>query len=147
MKKYIYIFIGLIVAIAYYKYNNPTVNFKEDTKSGIQFHKGTWQQALDLAKQQNKLIFLDVYATWCGPCKKLKRDTFSDSTAAVIFNNNFINVSVDAENGEGVDISSKYNVTSYPSLYLINSNGKIVNKTGGYMSPTELITFGKTVNK
>ena len=134
-------------AFAYYSYNNPKVNFKEDTKGGIQFHKGTWAEALDLAKKDNKLIFLDVYASWCGPCKQLKKRTFSNAKVGAYFNEHFINVSLDGEEGEGVTISSKYNVTSYPSLYLINGDGKIVKEDGGYMNASEIISFGKSVSK
>jgi thioredoxin 1 len=134
-------------AFAYYSYNNPKVNFKEDTKGGIQFHKGTWTEALALAKKDNKLVFLDVYASWCGPCKRLKKRTFSNDKVGSYFNNHFINVSLDGEEGEGVQVSSQYNVTSYPSLYLINGDGKIVTETGGFMSPNELISFGKSVSK
>jgi thioredoxin 1 len=134
-------------AFAYYSYNNPKVNFKEDTKGGIQFHKGTWAEALALAKKDNKLVFLDVYASWCGPCKKLKKRTFANDKVGSYFNEHFINVSLDGEEGEGVTVSSQYNVTSYPSLYLINADGKIVKETGGYMSAGELISFGKSVSK
>ena len=134
-------------AFAYYSYNNPTVNFKEDAKEGIQFHKGTWAEALALAKKDNKLVFLDVYASWCGPCKKLKKRTFSNDKVGKYFNEHFINVSVDGEEGEGVAIASAYNVSSYPSLYLINGDGKIVTETGGYISASELISFGKSASK
>jgi thioredoxin 1 len=102
---------------------------------------------LALAKKDNKLVFLDVYASWCGPCKQLKKRTFSNAKVGTYFNEHFINVSLDGEEGEGVAVSSQYNVTSYPSLYLINADGKIVKQDGGYMSPNELISFGKSVRK
>ncbi len=50
----------------------------KEKAAGIMFHEGTWAEALELAKSENKPIFLDVYATWCGPCKRLKKNTFSD---------------------------------------------------------------------
>ncbi len=134
-------------AFAYYSYNNPKVNFKEDTKAGIQFHKGTWAEALALAKKDNKLVFLDVYASWCGPCKKLKKRTFSNDKVGAYFNEHFINVSLDGEEGEGVSVSEVYQVSSYPSLFFINTDGKIISKAEGYLNPNEIIKFGKTVVK
>ncbi len=147
MKNIIFTILLASAGFAYYSYNNPKVNFKEDAKGGIQFHKGTWAEALALAKKENKLVFLDVYASWCGPCKKLKKRTFSNDKVGAYFNEHFINVSLDGEIDEGVNVSSQYNVTSYPSLYLINGDGKIVAETGGYMSPKEIIKFGKSVIK
>lgn len=47
--------------------------------AGIQFFHGTWAEALAKSKAENKLIFLDAYATWCGPCKMMKRLTFTNA--------------------------------------------------------------------
>ncbi len=147
MKNKIFWAIAMVSIIGLYAYNNPKVDFKEDAKDGIQFNKESWGNILALAKKENKLIFLDIYAKWCGPCKKLKKRTFSNDKVGAYFNEHFINVSLDGEEGEGVDVSSKYNVTSYPSLYLINGDGSVITETGGYMSPKELIAFGKSVSK
>lgn len=127
------------IAIVYWVYNYYGVNFKEDTASGIQFHRGTWDEALQLAKKENKLIFLDVYATWCGPCKKLKKTTFSDKEVGKLFNNTFINVSLDAEQGEGGVLAQKYQIEAYPTLLFIDAEGKVVKGASGYRNPKELI--------
>jgi thioredoxin 1 len=147
MKNILFTILLAGAGLTYYSYNNPKVNFKEDTKGGIQFHKGTWAEALALAKKDNKLVFLDVYASWCGPCKKLKKRTFSNNKVGAYFNEHFINVSLDGEMDEGVNVSSQYNVTSYPSLYLINGDGKIISKAEGFLSANEIIKFGKSVIK
>lgn len=75
-KKFIFPAIAVIVIAAVYAFNNPKVNFKADKAEGIQFHRGGWKDALQAAKKENRLIFLDIYATWCGPCKKLKKKYF-----------------------------------------------------------------------
>ncbi len=43
---------------------------------GIVFEQGTWKEVLEKAKQTNKPIFIDVYTSWCGPCKKMSKDIF-----------------------------------------------------------------------
>jgi thioredoxin 1 len=147
MKNKIFWAVALVGIIGLYAYNNPKVDFTADTKGGIQFNKDSWSNVLALAKKENKLIFLDIYATWCGPCKKLKKRTFSSDKVGAYFNEHFINVSLDGENGEGVTVSSKYNVSSYPSLYFIDGDGKIISKAEGYLNPNEIIKFGKSVIK
>jgi len=114
-----------------------------ETNQGIQFIDADWNKALAEAKKQNKLIFLDAYASWCGPCKLLKKNTFPDKEAGEYFNSNFINVAIDMEKGDGPALSEKFSVTAYPTLIITDANGKIITFTQGYIKPKQLIDFGK----
>lgn len=114
-------------------------------KNGIIFFKGTWTESLQAAKAEDKFIFLHVYATWCAPCKELKNKTFKDSDVGEYFNKNFINVRIDAEKDEGREIARKYQVTSYPTLFIVDYKGNRVAKTTGFMKPRILINFGRRV--
>lgn len=116
---------------------------ESDSGEGIQFFEGTWDEALALAKQENKLIFLDVYATWCGPCKVLKAKTFPDVEAGKYFNDNFINLTLDGEKGEGIKVAKQLNVRAYPSLFILNADGEPIVFYAGYLKPDELIQLGK----
>jgi len=138
---------AVIIVAAVYGFNNPKVDFKADNKEGIQFHKGTWNEALALAKKENKLIFLDIYATWCGPCKKLKKDTFSNEEVGKFYNSNFINVDLDGEQTEGAMLVDQYHLTGYPSLLFVDATGKVVAQTGGYHNSDEFIALGKSILK
>lgn len=89
IKDHISTIIMLLLVVVIYLYNNPWVDFNIDSDKGIQFYRGSWEEALALAKSENKLIFLDVYATWCGPCKKLKKYVFSSEKAGNYFNSKF----------------------------------------------------------
>jgi thiol:disulfide interchange protein len=102
---------------------------------------------MQLAKKENKLIFLDVYATWCGPCKKLKKYTFADKEAGEYFNKHFINVSLDGEQGDGDVVSRRYGVTSYPSLLFIDADGNKLSLSSGYRSSKKLIEYAQTLLK
>src|SRR5690554_7882772 len=79
-----------------------TPNSKEET--GIFFESLTFEEAIQKAKKENKLIFLDAYAVWCGPCKLMDRTTFKSEKVGALFNENFINIKIDMEKGEGVDL-------------------------------------------
>lgn len=116
---------------------------KNEKSEGIQFYETNWQQVLDKAKAENKPIFLDIYASWCGPCKMLKKKTFVNKEVAEYFNKNFINASFDGEVGDGVMLANKFQVQGYPTLIVLNANGEVINGTMGYYPPNELLEFGK----
>jgi thioredoxin 1 len=117
----------------------------EKTGSGIAFHQGTWNEALAQAKKENKLIFLDISASWCGPCKMLKSRTFPDAEVGQFYNSNFINVAVDGEEGEGVELAQKYQIRAYPSLIFVDGNGKVIAQTAGYHNAKEFLDLGKQI--
>ncbi|WP_025763917.1 thioredoxin family protein [Dyadobacter tibetensis] len=139
-----YLGAGALLLAVYY-YNNPKVDFSANSEHGIQFRKDKWVTALQTAKQEKKLIFLDVYATWCGPCKKLKKYTFADAETGAYFNKNFINVSLDAEVNEGAVVSDFYQINAYPTLLFIDGEGNLIKKSTGYLNSGELLDLGKSV--
>ena len=97
----------------------------------IRFEEGTFQTALEKAKQENKLLFVDCYTSWCGPCKMLARDVFTNNEVADYFNEHFISLKVDCEKGEGPEIKNRFGVSGYPTLLFINGQGEVVNKIVG----------------
>ena len=113
--------------------------------TGIVFFTGTWEEALVKAKAENKLIFLDIYATWCGPCKKLKTKTFTNAKVGTYFNAHFINVSLDGEIGEGFTLAEKFKLTAYPTLFFINADGNIQKGALGYYSSSEILRLAKSL--
>jgi len=114
---------------------------------GIRFYEKNWQAVLDNAKTTHKYIFLDIYATWCGPCKMLKKETFSDSMVAAFFNENFINASFDGESGDGPMLAERYHINAYPSLFILDENGQVVNSTQGFHTAPGLLSFANQVLK
>jgi thiol:disulfide interchange protein len=113
---------------------------KIKTEDGIQFFHGTWAEALQKAKQEKKLIFLDAYASWCGPCKMMKHKTFTNKNVADFYNANFINLAIDMEIGEGTTLSDKFSVTAYPTLIYVNGEGNLLEKQ---LATMRLKTFCK----
>ena len=70
-------------------------------KSSITFFDGSWSEALTKARTESKLIFVDAYTSWCGPCKLMSNKVFTDKKVGKFYNDNFINVKLDVEKGEG----------------------------------------------
>lgn len=145
MKKGIYVLLIVGAALLVYAFTNTKVDFNSDVENGIQFYKGSWEETLRLAKKENKYIFLDIYATWCGPCKKLKKNTFSDESVGRFYNQNFINMSLDGETEVGNNLMQKYKLKSFPSLLFIDGNGQIVHQTSGYHNPNQLLEVGRII--
>jgi thioredoxin 1 len=114
--------------------------------AGISFEHSNWDAAVKKAKAENKLIFLDAYTSWCGPCKALQAKVFPDKKLGEFFNSNFVNVKIDMEEGEGPKIATIYPVRGYPTLFFINpTNGKVVNEILGYKDINQLLAFGVQV--
>jgi thiol-disulfide isomerase/thioredoxin len=111
---------------------------------GMEFHHGTWDEALAKSKASGKLIFMDAFTTWCGPCKRMSAQTFPLQEVGDFYNANFINVKMDMEKGEGLMLAGKYGVDSYPTLLYIDGEGKLVSKAIGYMDGPKFIDAGKS---
>lgn len=103
----------------------------DEPKEGIQFFKGTFRQALAKAKAENKLVFLDAYTTWCGPCRMLQTKIFPQKEVGAYFNEKFINVKMDWESDEGLKLAEKYPVEGYPTMLFIDGSGRVVGKMMG----------------
>lgn len=109
---------------------------------GIRFENTGWTALLAKAKAEKKLIFVDAFATWCGPCKQMTSKVFPQKSVGDFYNRNFINAKIDMEKGEGVSLATKYNVTAYPTYLFVNGDGKIVHKAIGYIEATPFIETG-----
>ena len=116
-------------------------------EKGIKFIEQDWSKALATAKEQKKLVFVDIYATWCGPCKLLKKNTFSDEKVAAFFNQHFVNVSVDGEATIGPELVRKYSLEGYPTLLVTDAEGKPVLYSVGYIDGPTLLRFAEEAIK
>lgn len=84
---------------------------------GIKFFHGTYEEALQQAKSESKQIFVDVYTSWCGPCKKMARDVFADEEVGKFYNDRFICLKLDAEKESDHAFFQYYQASAYPSFF------------------------------
>ncbi len=110
---------------------------------GVNFLKDKWSNVLAKASQENKLIFVDAYTTWCGPCKMMDRNVFSTRKVGDFFNENFINVKIDMETGEGPALARQFGVRAYPTFLFVNASGETVHRGLGYHEPDDFLALGK----
>lgn len=110
---------------------------------GIVFEQGTWKEVLAKAQQTNKPIFVDIYTTWCGPCKQMSSNIFPLETVGKVFNENFICYQIDAEKGEGIAIAKKYGVKAYPTYIFVKGDGTLFYISLGSMPAKDFIAVSK----
>lgn len=109
----------------------------------INFETIPFKDILEKAKQEKKLVFVDAYAVWCGPCKMMERNVFPEPSVREFYNANFINTKIDMEKGEGRAIAQKYSVYSYPTYLYINDKGEVVYSGRGQVSAKDFVEMGK----
>ena len=113
-------------------------------QEGIEFYDGDWNSVLAQAEKEDKLVFVDAYTVWCGPCKKMAREVFPQKDVGAFYNEKFINVQIDMEKGEGLTIAKTYNVNVYPTLLFIDAEGALIHRSAGYKDSPEFIELGNT---
>ncbi len=109
----------------------------------IDFKPLEWKQLLRQAAEEDKLIFLDAYASWCGPCKMMDKKVFTEAEVAAFYNANFINAQIDMEKGEGPALAKRYEVRAYPTLLFIDGRGEVVHRSLGYHDPDAFLALGQ----
>ena len=116
---------------------------------GVNFFEGTFRQAKEKAKKENKLIMLDAYTTWCGPCKVLKNKVFPNKELGDYINANFVSIGVDMEAGEGPALANMYPIEGYPTILFMDATGKVKKKVLGLPQggAKELLGVAKAVKK
>lgn len=120
-----------------------SISLTSMSAQGIEFFQGSFADAVQKAQKENKLIFMDAFAEWCGPCKRMAATTFKDEKVGKFFNDNFVNLKIDMEKGEGPGLQKKFGVTAYPTLLFINGKGELSHKGMGAMGNEQLIALGK----
>lgn len=112
---------------------------------GIVFTDGTFNELLTKAKAEDKLVFVDAFTTWCGPCKWLEANVFTDATVGAYFNEQFVNSRFDMEKGEGLELAKRYNVRAYPTLLFVDGDGEVVHRICGSMPAEKFLEASKEV--
>ena len=115
-----------------------------DAQIGVQFVDNDLELALGLAALEEKLVFVDGYATWCVPCQLMDEEVFSLGQAGDFFNRHFINVKIDLEKGVGPLLSARYGIETLPAYFIITSDETLLHQFTGYHPLEELLTEAGT---
>ncbi len=125
-------------------------------------------EALAAQKETPKKIFMDVFTKWCGPCKMLDKNTFSNKDVIAYINENFYAVKFNAEGTEEITFedftytnpnyqegrkgrntthffADALKLTGYPSLVFFEATGKLIQAIPGYKTPSQLEIYLKMI--
>lgn len=120
------------------------VGLNSNAQDEIKFNQTTtWNDTKAKAAKEGKLIFMDCYTSWCAPCKWMDKNVFNVADVANFYNQNFINVKIDMEKGEGIELRKQYAVQSFPTFLFINDKGEVIHRTASKMSVEEFLAEGK----
>ncbi|MDR0544408.1 MAG: thioredoxin family protein [Odoribacteraceae bacterium] len=111
--------------------NKLFAQYHKALATGVYWESLTLQEALDKAKAENKHVFMDCYTTWCGPCAYMAKTVFTRPEVGEYFNEHFINVKYDMEEGEGIETAKQYNISSYPTFVILRPDGSVQHKIIG----------------
>jgi thioredoxin-related protein len=107
----------------------------------------SFEEAKQFAVKGQKLILIDFYTDWCGPCKRMDKEVFTQNKVGRFLNDRFINIKIDAEKGEGKNLSKQFHVRVYPTYLFLNSQGVPIYKATGYSEAEEMIKHASNAIK
>ena len=117
----------------------------------VKFKKGETKELYAEAKKDNKLVFIDLFATWCPPCKMMDRDVFSRKDVGDYMDKNFVSAKYSIDEGIGRELAQQYNVRSIPTYIILDETGKVIGRMVGGMSNSDFISkmkaFKDSANK
>lgn len=110
----------------------------------VKFNHDNLDEALDIASKEGKKVFIDTYAPWCVPCKKMDK-IFRDPKLADYFNKNFVNVKINMDGRLGKRLHSQFQVVFLPTLLFLEPDGSVIYRNDKAMSKNELLAIGRSV--
>lgn len=114
---------------------------------GLQFPFKDMSTAMSEARASKKLVFLDVYAAWCGPCRAMETSIFSKPEVGNFFNATFSNIKVDSDVADGHSLALKYGLKEFPTYLFLSADGEIVHKIVGFHSSRRLLSEAEKANR
>lgn len=102
------------------------------------FRHISYAEGLEAAKAEGKLLFVDFYTEWCGPCKMMANNVFPQKEVGDYMNAKFVCLKIDAEKGEGVELAKRFDIKAYPTFITISADGKELGRREGGMDADEL---------
>lgn len=123
---------------------DTTVQTSVSDEVGIRFTHKPWAEIVAQAKAENKLIFIDFYTQWCGPCLNMAETVFTLPSVGAFYNEHFVCAKIDAEHGEGVELAKKYGVRLFPTYIFVDpATEKAVHRSSSTQTAAQFVHTGE----
>ncbi|OEK04861.1 thioredoxin family protein [Roseivirga misakiensis] len=106
-----------------------------------------WDAIFKKAKSENKLVFVDVFTDWCGYCKQLDEEVYTDPKVIEYFEEHFINIKFDAESEFGEPRADQFGVSTYPTLLFLTKDQQVFQALNGFVPASALNAYGNEVQR
>ncbi len=138
IKSYILVILTFIVS-------TTNLNAQQQLNSNTTWFKGSLNEAFNKAKSEDKLVYIDVYTSWCMPCKFMDKKVLNNNLIVPPYmNKNFVNVKIDYEKEEATELKKIVSVTSYPTSLVFNGNGEPI---GHFTGSRDVNVFTRTIER
>lgn len=138
-----------------YVYPKNAVKGYEEAKevtgdeTSLNFFQGSLAEALEKAKRERKLVFLDFYADWCTPCKLIEKEVFRMPKFRNYVHKNFVVYKIYGDNFDSGDYeyAQEMGVKEWPTLMVLNSEGEEMGRISGYKTANTYLLGLKRIER
>ncbi len=105
----------------------------------VKFRDVSPDELLKVAGREDKLVFVDLYADWCPPCRTMASEVFSRKDVAEFMSERFVSAKYDIDKDAGKELAGRYNVRSIPTYLIFNAKGDFLGRLQGYMPAADFM--------
>jgi thioredoxin 1 len=106
---------------------------------GINFKVTSLVQAKQLAKNENKPLFVFAHASWCPTCKQMEHEVLNQKALGDVYNKDVVNVAIDIDSPDGRELNTQFPIRATPTLLFFNPDGSVARKIEGFAVAGDLL--------
>ena len=115
-------------------------------RPSVVWFEGSWDELLERAAAQDRVVFVEFWTTWCIWCRKLEKVTLRDA-GVVSEMEELLCFSVDAESEAGRALAERYHVKNYPTLVFLNPDGSTREIIADYYAPQAFVSEVRRIKR
>ncbi len=105
----------------------------------VRFEQGSTDKIRKMAVEADKLVFIDLYAVWCGPCQTMDRQVFARKEVSEFFDRHFVAVKYNVDHPTGAELMQRYGRGAIPLYLIFATDGRLVGRIVGMRSARQLL--------